>query len=630
MQSPSSPTRSDRKLVAILAADVAGYASLMAADEEATVRELKRQQSVLLPLVSEHGGRVIDTAGDGILAEFASALRAVECALAIQDAAARRNVELGSSRRMQLRIGINLGDVIVDEARIYGDGINVAARLQSIAEPGTIYLSSNVFHEVRGKLDVDYKDLGKRVLKHIEQPVRVFRIRGRERVGEKRPRPVANPGRWHAIATLTLLFLGAGLAGLWLGWGWGINTNQHKAGSKLSILVLPFVNLSGDPTNDYVADSLTADLISDLARVRGSLVIARNTAFIYKGKTIDAKRVGRELGVRYVLEGSTRGPARSLRVDAHLIDTDTGGIVWADRIEGILTHMHSLNEEIATRLARALSLSLVEIAARKSAHVEKPDVADLILRGRAAQYAPVTVTRERYADVRAYFHSALALAPEAVDALVGAALVDVAEYSIFDTPAERLKDAEEALNKALIIEPNHALGRYARAYLFSMTNRMEAARDEAVAAISLDPSLVEAYARLAQIETFLGKPQQALEWLERVRRLSPLDPFSVYWDVNRAHAHVLLGNDEQVVAICRKALSVGYRPHYLYWYLIAALAHLGRLEEAHTALAELRQINSRMATVSAVQKGSRSQHPAYVALRQRMFDGVRKAGMPEE
>ena len=242
----------------------------------------------------------------------------------------------------------------------------------------------------------------------------------------------------------------------------------------------------------------------------------------------------------------------------------------------------------------------------------------------------MTVTREWYADVRAYFHSALALAPEAVDALVGAALVDVAEYSIFDTPAERLKYAEEALNKALIIEPNHALGRYARAYLFSMTNRMEAARDEAVAAISLDPSLVEAYARLAQIETFLGKPQQALEWLERVRRLSPLDPFSVYWDVNRAHAHVLLGNDEQVVAICRKALSVGYRPHYLYWYLIAALAHLGRLEEAHTALAELRQINSRMGTVSAVQKGSRSQHPAYVALRQRMFDGVRKGGMPEE
>jgi tetratricopeptide (TPR) repeat protein len=301
-----------------------------------------------------------------------------------------------------------------------------------------------------------------------------------------------------------------------------------------------------------------------------------------------------------------------------------------DRFDGNLGNLQSLNEEIIGRLARTLSLSLVDLAARKAAHVEKPDVAELVLRGRAAYYSPVTITRERCVEIRAYFQAALALAPEAVDALVGVALVDVSEYSIFNTPVERLSYAEEALNKALIIEPNHAWGRYARAFLFSMTNRMEAARDEALVAISLDPSLVDAYARLAQIETFLGRPQEALERLESVRRLSPLDPFLIYWDVNRAHAHVMLGNDEQVVAITRKALSIGYKPHYLYWYLIAALVHLGRIDEAQAALAELRQINPKMATVAAVQKGSRSQHPAYVALRQRIFDGVRKAGMPEE
>jgi tetratricopeptide (TPR) repeat protein len=316
-------------------------------------------------------------------------------------------------------------------------------------------------------------------------------------------------------------------------------------------------------------------------------------------------------------------------VDARLTDVETGGVLWADRLEGDLGKLQYLNEEITLRLARTLSLSLVELAARKTAHVEKPDVADLILRGRAAYYSPVPVTRERYAGMRAYFQAALALAPEAVDALVGVALVDVSEYSIFNTPIERLAYAEEAVNRALIIEPNHALGRYTRAYLFSMTNRLEAGRDEALVAIALDPSLVDAHARLAQIETFLGRPEQALERLETIRRLSPRDPLSIYWDVNRAHAHVLLGNDEQVVAICRKAVSIGYRPHYLYWYLIAALAHLGRIEEAQAAVAELRQINSKMANIAAMQKGSRSQQPAYVALRQRMFEGARKAGMPE-
>jgi TolB-like protein len=536
MQATEGRARHDRKLAAILAADIVGYASLVAADEEAAVKDLKSHQAVLLPLISDHSGRVIDIAGDGILAEFASALRAVECACAIQDVMAKRNATADPGRRMHFRIGVNLGDVIFDATRLYGD----------------------------------------------------------------------NP------------------------WQGEMERARLKSDSKLSLVVLPFANLTNDLVNDYLADSLTVDVISYLARVRGGFVIARNTAFTYKGKSVDAKRIGQELGISYVLEGGARRIGASVTVDVQLVDAGTGGVLWVDRFDGNLGNLQSLNEEIIGRLARTLSLSLVDLAARKAAHVEKPDVAELVLRGRAAYYSPVTITRERCVEIRAYFQAALALAPEAVDALVGVALVDVSEYSIFNTPVERLSYAEEALNKALIIEPNHAWGRYARAFLFSMTNRMEAARDEALVAISLDPSLVDAYARLAQIETFLGRPQEALERLESVRRLSPLDPFLIYWDVNRAHAHVMLGNDEQVVAITRKALSIGYKPHYLYWYLIAALVHLGRIDEAQAALAELRQMNPKMATVAAVQKGSRSQHPAYVALRQRIFDGVRKAGMPEE
>ncbi len=628
----SESDKSDRKLAAILAADIVGYASLMARDEDATVRDLKALQAVLLPLIAEHAGRVVDTAGDGVLAEFASALRAVECARAFQNAAAEHNAAVEPDRRMQFRIGITLGDIIVDATRIYGDGINVAARLQSIAEPDSIYISSKVFEEISGKIDLEHTDLGVRSLKNIAQPVRVFRLRPHRTAASGRQHGVSTYTGWRpvAVAAMALALLGGAAlwvsSGAWQAWDRAL----HKPESRLSIVVLPFANLSGDPANDYLADSLTADVISHLARVRGSLVIARNTAFAYKGKTVDAKQVARDLGVRYVLEGSARRTANSVRVDAQLVDAGTGGVLWADRLDGNLGNLQSLNEDITGRLARTLSLSLVDLAARKSAHVEKPDVADLILRGRAAYYSPVTVTRERYADIRAYFHSALAVAPEAVDALVGVALVDVSEYSIFDTPAERLANAEGSPQQGPDHRAQPCLGRYARAYLFSMTNRMEAARDEALVAIALDPSLVDAHARLAQIETFLGRPQQALELLERARRLSPRDPLSIYWDVNRAHAHVLLGNDEQVVAICRKTLSVGYRPHYLYWYLIAALAHLDRSEEAQAALAELRQVNPKMATVASVQKGSRSQHPAYATLRQRMFDGFRKAGMPEQ
>ena len=630
----SESDKSDRKLAAILAADIVGYASLMARDEDATVRDLKALQAVLLPLIAEHAGRVVDTAGDGVLAEFASALRAVECARAFQNAAAEHNAAVEPDRRMQFRIGITLGDIIVDAARIYGDGINVAARLQSIAEPDSIYISSKVFEEISGKIDLEHTDLGVRSLNSIAQPVRVFRLRPHRTAASGRQHGVSTYTGWRpvAVAAMALALLGGAAlwvsSGAWQAWDRAL----HKPESRLSIVVLPFANLSGDPANDYLADSLTADVISHLARVRGSLVIARNTAFAYKGKTVDAKQVARDLGVRYVLEGSARRTADSVRVDAQLVDAGTGGVLWADRLDGNLGNLQSLNEDITGRLARTLSLSLVDLAARKSAHVEKPDVADLILRGRAAYYSPVTVTRERYADIRAYFHSALAVAPEAVDALVGVALVDVSEYSIFNTPAEAAGQCREEA-------PQQGPDHRAQPCLGTIRSRLPVLHDQP------HGGRARRGARRHRARSQPGRcprapgadrniPRQAAAGAGAAGARAAVEPpttsLSIYWDVNRAHAHVLLGNDEQVVAICRKTLSVGYRPHYLYWYLIAALAHLDRSEEAQAALAELRQVNPKMATVASVQKGSRSQHPAYATLRQRMFDGVRKAGMPEQ
>jgi pentatricopeptide repeat protein len=397
--------------------------------------------------------------------------------------------------------------------------------------------------------------------------------------------------------------------------------------ARLSLLVLPFANLSGDPAQDHIADGITDDLTSDLSRISGSFVIARNTAFTFKGRDIDVKAIGRELGVRFVLEGSVRRLAEVIRINVQLIDVDTGGHVWAERFDCEFANLSMLSDEVTVGLARRLNFSLIDAAARKSRR-ESPDAVDLILRGRAAYNRPVTVTREMYAEMREHFQSALGLAPSSADALIGLALVDVSEYSIFNTSPAGLVAAEAAVDRALQIEPNHALGHYARAFIYSMTRRIEAARDAALVAISLDRSLVDAYARLAQIENFLGRPQEALAWLGKVRRISPRDRLATYWDGIAANANSLLGNDTETIALCRKAFSIGYRPHYLYLSLISALAHSGQLEEARCVLAEMTAEHPTFASLAGARASGRSDHPAFLKLRERLLQGLEMAGMP--
>ena len=283
--------RQQRRLAAILAADIAGYSALMGADEEATVRDLKAHQAVVLPMIGEHGGRIIDTAGDGVLAEFASVLNAVKCAVAVQKTMAERNADVDAARRMQFRVGVNQGDVVFDDARVYGDGVNVAARLEAIAEPGGICISAKVHDEIRGKIDIELKDMGPQQLKNIAEPVRVYQIEvcrtGAAPHHSTRKAPLALP-------------------------------------DKPSIAVLPFTNLSGDPEQDYFSDGITEDIITELSRFSELFVIARNSSFQYKGKSPDVRQVGRELGVRYVLEGSIRRVGDRVRITAQLIDAMTG------------------------------------------------------------------------------------------------------------------------------------------------------------------------------------------------------------------------------------------------------------------------------------------------------------------
>ncbi len=311
-----------RRLSAILAADIAGYSALMGADEARTVRDLKEHQAVVLPMVGEFAGRIIDTAGDGILAEFPSVVNAVKCAVAIQSKMAERNAAVEPGRRMQFRVGINIGDVVYDETRIYGDGINVAARLEGIAEAGGICISGKVYDEINGRIELAYHDIGEQQLKNIARPVRAYRVR--------------------------------------------LDSNALSAGpapalpKKPSIAVLPFHNMSGDPEQEYFADGMTEDLITDLSKVSGLFVIARNSSFAYKGRSVKVQEIGRDLGVRFVVEGSIRKAGNRVRITAQLVDAGSGGHLWAERFDRDLTDIFSTQDEVVEKIVGALAVTLTQ------------------------------------------------------------------------------------------------------------------------------------------------------------------------------------------------------------------------------------------------------------------------------
>ena len=313
--------RTERRLTAILAADIAGYSQLMGTDEARTVRDLKAHQAVLLPMVADFGGRIIDTAGDGILAEFASVVRAVECAVAIQKTMAERNAVVDQARRMQFRIGVNIGDVIYDDARIYGDGINVAARLEGIAEPGGVCVSEDAYRQTRGKVRAEFTDIGEQSLKNIARPVRAYKVGS------------------SAIAAPEL-------------------PQRLSSVDKPSIAVLPFLNLSSDPEQEYLADGMTEEITTALSRVRGFFVISRTSSFTYKGKVVELKQVGRELGVRYVLEGSLRKAGTYVRITTQLVDAETGYHIWADRYDRELVNIFAVQDEITERVVTAIEPQL--------------------------------------------------------------------------------------------------------------------------------------------------------------------------------------------------------------------------------------------------------------------------------
>src|SRR3984893_12834313 len=425
-------TTATRRLAAILTADVVGYSRLMGADEEGTHERFKAHLRELVdPKIREHHGRIVKTTGGGVVAEFASVVDAVRCAGEIQRGMANRDLDLAEERRLRFRIGVNLGDVIADGGDIYGDGVNIAARLEALAAPGSICVSGTVRDHIGDRLPYAFEDMGEQSVKNIARPVRAYALRPEGRAllpASGFPARPSRRGRVIVGAAATVALVIVCIA--W--WFWPAATSRSGTGKpqdqvtaastpmptvpavapRLSIVVLPFANLSNDPDQQYFADGITEDLTTDLSRIRYSLVISRNTAFTYKSKPVDAKQIGRELGVRYVLEGSVQRSGNQLRVTAQLIDAETDAHLWAERLDRDAGDLFALQNEITSRIAVALNLELTGREAARPAN--NPDALDYILRGRAAYWKPAS--RQQRTETIGLFERALAFDPDSVEA----------------------------------------------------------------------------------------------------------------------------------------------------------------------------------------------------------------------
>ncbi len=421
-----------RKIAAILVADVVGYSRLAGADEDRTLARLRALRSDLIdPTISVHHGRIVKRTGDGSVIEFRSVVDAVRCALEVQHAMVERNAGVALDKRIEFRIGIHLGDVVEEsDGDLMGDGVNIAARLEGIAAPGAICLSEDAYRQVSGRLDMAVMDLGPTQLKNIERSIRVYSLQvgvpaqAKPATEAKPAEPKKRPSRAQlALGLAALVILVA--AGAW----YFLGANRPAQAAHLSIVVLPFANLSGDPAQDYFADGITENLTTDLSRIHDSFVIARNTAFAYKGKPIDAKQIGKELGVRYVLEGSVQRDQNRVRVNAQLIDTELGAHLWAERFEEDMADLFKLQDQIVVRLANTLNSALIKAEAAKGARSTNPDANDLVMRGLALMNEPnVQPSKEKNNAARTLFEQALAIDPNNAAAIAGVAETYFTEF----------------------------------------------------------------------------------------------------------------------------------------------------------------------------------------------------------
>jgi adenylate cyclase len=616
-----------RKLAAILVADVVGYSRLAGADEDRTLSRLRGLRSDLIdPAIAAHRGRVVKRTGDGSIIEFRSVVDAVRCAIEVQTGVIDRNAGVQPERRIEFRVGIHLGDVVEEmDGDLMGDGVNIAARLESIAKPGAICLSEDAYRQVKRRLDLAVTDLGPTHLKNIAEPVRVYAMEVGQPAAAKPMVPAFKP-RWSAIplvVTVSLLLLAA--AGTWYLVGGHLTKLAEPA--HLSIVVLPFTNLSGDPSQDYFADGITENLTTELSRIRDSFVIARNTAFTYKGRNVDAKEIGKELGVRYVLEGSVQRDQDRVRVNAQLVDAESGSHLWAERFEEDRADLFKLQDQVVARLANSLGYELTRAEAAKGSRSANPDVTDLAMQGwtllwRAAQQTP-NERRETVHEARGLFDRALHIDPNDADALAGSAETYYADYinGWGDPGADYEAKVLAQADRAIALASDNVRGYSVKGAYLSMSRRPREGLAAADAGLAINPNFVTLFASRSLAELSLGRYEQAKADAQLAMQLSPRDPTLGYFYLQMGGAELGLGHADAAVDQFRQALDAGLHIFIVYEALAAAYAQAGRLDEAHDALAQARRLNPKLTVKWEIEHG-----PGIPAV----LDGLRKAGLPEE
>jgi class 3 adenylate cyclase/TolB-like protein len=618
--------RTERRLAAILAADVVGYSRLMGADEEGTLARLKSHRRALIdPRIKEHHGRIVKTTGDGMLVEFASVVDAVRCAVEVQRGMAERNADVPQDRRIELRVGINLGDIIVDGKDIFGDGVNVAARLEALAEPGGICVSRGVRDPMLDKLGCTFEDIGEQSVKNIARPVHAFRV-GFEGVELAVPGPAA-PRRKRLAA---IVVSGLALLAIMGGAMWFVTKSEVAPGApRLSMVVLPFVNLSGDPAQEYFADGITENLTSDLSQIPGSFVIARGSAFTYKGKPVDARQVGRDLGVRYIVEGSVQRIGTAIRVNAQLIDATSGAQLWTDRFEGDLAKFSVLDDAVIARVTQSLSAELPEAEAHRSLRERpnNPDAMDYLFRAQAI-HNRAPATKADWAEMRRLAENALRLDPQNNDALILMAAADVAPVldALSDNRADQLHRAEEEIDSALHAVPGNWLAHYTKCQVLRAQKRPAEAIAECEVALWLHPNEVAIYVRIGLLKSLVGHPEETIKYMEEAQKRSPKDPA-----IHRfaGLAHLWLGQTDAAIADLQKAATGRAGSGIVSLYLTCAYSLAGRDADASAAYADTNRLLPNF-TIAKWRDNATSDDPAYLASRELCYDALRKLGMPEE
>jgi TolB-like protein/class 3 adenylate cyclase len=589
-----------RKLAAILVADVVGYSRLAGVDEDRTLSRLRGLRSDLIdPAIAAHRGRIVKRTGDGSIIEFRSVVDAVRCAVEVQTGMVERNAGVSEDRRIQFRIGVHLGDVVEEsDGDLMGDGVNIAARLEGIATPGAICLSEDAYRQVKGRRDLAVTDLGPTQLKNIADPIRVYSLD----VGapaHAKPAPTSAP--------------------------------EKPAPPRLSMVVLPFANIGGDPEQEHFVDGVTESLTTDLSRIRGAYVIARNTAFTYKGKLLDVKTIGRELNVRYVLEGSVQRGANRMRVNVQLIDAETGDHLWAERFDKPLADLFDMQDEIVARLAGALDSQLVAAEARRAERAPTPDSMDLYFQGLACLNKGMTP--DNMAQACSLYDRALLADPDNVDALVESARGDAYLGSLFyvTDAAGSFAAAEAKLTKALSLVPDHARGHAWLGYVDICTKRAEQGIAECEHALVLDRNLAQAHSSIGLGKSLIGRAEENEAHVSEALRLSPRDTLAYIWMTNAGLAKNFLGLWDQAVTWCRRAIEVNRNFPLAFFQLAAALAQLGRLDEAHLAAKAGLALDPGFA-VSRFRSNlaGRSDNPTFLAGLEPVLEGMREAGVPEE